>query len=95
MKLTLKNGTDFDAVEVEEAYYPRNTQGVILSIRLNSDQDIEALKAAFTAEALESVTVGEGDDAKTLVGYTQIDSIRRLYNGDTGYNTAVDLVKEA
>ena len=41
-----------------------------------------------------SVTVGESDDANTLAGYTQIDSIRRLYSGDTGYNTAVDLVKE-
>lgn len=27
MKLTLKNGTVIDVVDVEESYYPRNTQG--------------------------------------------------------------------
>ena len=94
MKLILKNGAAFDVVEVEEAYYPRNTQGLILSIRMNNSEDIEALKTAYTPEALESVTVGEGEDAKALAGYTQIDSIRRLYSGDTGYNTAIGLVKE-
>ena len=36
MKLTLNNRTVLDVVTVEESYYPRNTQGVILSIRLNS-----------------------------------------------------------
>ena len=94
MKLTLKNGTILEAVDVEESYYPRNTQGVVLSIRLNSDEDIETLKGTFTLEALESIAVGEGEDAKIITGYNQIDSIRKLYGGDTEYNTAVDLTKQ-
>ncbi len=95
MKLTLNNRTVLDVVTVEESYYPRNTQGVILSIRLNSQEDVEALRDAFTPQALESITVGEGDTAKTITGYTQIDSIRKLYGGDAGYDTGVDLVKGA
>ncbi len=95
MKLTLKNGTILEAVNVEESYYPRNMQGVVLSIRLNSDEDIETLKDTFTLEALESITVGEGEDAKAIAGYTQVDSIRKLYGGESSYNTAVDLMKPA
>lgn len=93
MKLTLKNGTILDVQSVEESYYPRNTQGVVLSVRLNTDDGIEALREIFTPEALESVTVGQGEDASAILGYTQIDSIRRVYGGDAEYNTTVDLVK--
>lgn len=93
MKLTLKNGTVMDVTDVEESYYPRNTQGVVLSIRMSSGEDIEALRDAFSPEALETVTVGEGEDAKAIFGYTQVDSIRRFYGSEMGYDTAVDLVK--
>lgn len=93
MKLTLKNGTILDAGSVEESYYPRNEQGVVLSIRLNTDEGIEALRETFTPEALESVTVGEGDSAKAITGYTQVDSIRKTYGGAAEYNTTVDLRK--
>lgn len=94
MKLTLKDGTVVDAVGVEESYYPRNTQGVVFSIRMNSDADVEDLRGIFTPQALESITVGEGVSAKTVTGYTQVDSIRKLYAGNAGYDTVVDLVKE-
>jgi len=94
MKVTLKNGTALEAVSVEESYTPRNTQGAVLSIRMVSTDSMEALKDRFTPAALESVTVGEGEDAKTIAGYTQIDSIRRLYDGQMAYDTVVDLVKE-
>ena len=60
MKLTLANGTILDVESVEESYYPRNEQGVVLSLRLNTEDGIEALRDIFTPEALESVTVGEG-----------------------------------
>ena len=94
MKLTLKNGTVIDVTEVEESYYPRNSCGVALNIRMNSAESIEALRDAFTPEALETITVGEGDEAKTISGYTQVDSIRKFYNGAAAaYDTAVDLVK--
>jgi len=78
---------------VEESYYPRNGQGVVLSIRLNTDEGIEALRETFTPEALESVTVGEGEEAKTISGYTQVDSIRKTYGGAGAYDATVDLVK--
>lgn len=94
MKLTLKNGTVLDAVGVEESFYPRNAQGVILNIRMNSGESIDALRGIFTPDALETITVGEGGDAKTIAGYTQIDSMRRLYDGKAEYDTAVDLVKK-
>lgn len=93
MKLTLKNGTVLDTVSVEESYYPRNSQGVILSIRMNSEESIKTLRGTFTPGALETITVGEGEDAKTIAGYTQIDSMRRLYDGKSEYDTVVDLVK--
>ena len=95
MKLTLKNGTILDAESVEESYYPRNEQGVVLSLRLNTEDGIEALRDIFTPEALESVTVGEGEGAKTISGYTQVDSIRKTYGGAGAYNATVDLVKGA
>ena len=93
MKLTLKNGTVLDVESVEESYYPRNEQGVVLSIRMNTEDGIEALRKVFTPEALESVTVGEGADVKTISGYTQLDSIRKSYGGAAEYNTTVDLRK--
>jgi len=93
MKLTLKNGTAMDTMSVEEYYSPGNTQGAILSIRMNSSENIETLRNMFIPEALGSVTVGEGEDAKTIAGYTRIDSIRKLYDGKTEYDTVVDLVK--
>lgn len=93
MKLTLGNGTVMDVTDVEESYYPRNTQGVVLNIRMNSGESIEALRDAFSPEALETVTVGEGEEAKVISGYTRVDSIRRFYGGEMGYDTAVDLVK--
>ena len=93
MKLTLKSGTVIDVTDVEETYYPRNTQGVVLNIRMNSAEGIEGFKEVFTPEALESITVGEGDEAKTITGYTQVDSIRKFYGGNAAYDTAVDLVK--
>ena len=95
MKLTLKNGTVLDAGSVEESYYPRNEQGVVLSVRMNTEDGIEALRKVFTPEALESVTVGEGEEAKTISGYTQVDSIRKTYGGAGEYDTTVDLVKGA
>ena len=95
MKLTLKNGTILDAESVEESYYPRNEQGVVLSLRLNTEDGIEALRDIFTPEALESVTVGEGEGAKTISGYTQVDSIRKTYGGDAEYDTTVALNKKA
>lgn len=95
MKLTLKNGTILDVESVEESYYPRNTQGVVLSVHMNSQEGIEALREVFAPEALESITVGEGDSAKTLAGYTRIDSIRKTYDGAAEYDTTVDLVKQA
>ena len=95
MKLTLKNGTVLDAGSVEESYYPRNEQGVVLSVRMNTEDGIEALRKTFTPEALESVTVGEGEEAKTISGYTQVDSIRKTYGGAGEYDTTVDLVKGA
>lgn len=94
MKLTLNNGTVLDTVSVEESYYPRNTQGVILSVRMNSEESIEALRDAFTPEALENILVGEGDGAKAITGYTRVDSIRKFHSGMTEYNTAVDLIRE-
>lgn len=93
MKLTLKNGTVLDAGSVEESYYPRNEQGVVLSVRMNTEDGIEALRETFTPEALESVTVGEGEEAKTISGYTQVDSIRKTYGGAGAYDATVDLVK--
>lgn len=93
MKLTLKNGTALDVVSVEEYYSPRNTQGVILSVRMNSDEGIEALRNTFTPASLENVSVGEGEDAKIIAGYTRVDSMRKLYHGETEYDTVVDLVK--
>ena len=53
----------------------------VLSIRMVSTDSIETLKDRFTPAALESVTVGEGEAAKTIAGYTQVDSIRKLYDG--------------
>ena len=91
MKLTLKNGTILDVESVEESYYPRNTQGVVLSVHMNSQEGIEALREVFAPEDLESITVGEGDSA----GYTRIDSIRKTYDGAAEYDTTVDLVKQA
>ena len=44
-------------------------------------------------EALETLTVGEGDDVKTIPGYTQVDSIRKFYGGGAEYDTTVTLVK--
>lgn len=93
MKLTLKNGEVLDVVSVEEGFYPRNDQGVILNIRMNSEQGIEALRDVFDPEVLDSITVGEGEAAKTIAGYTQVDSIRKFYGVDAQYDTAVDLVK--
>ena len=95
MKLTLKNGTVLDVESVEESYYPRNEQGVVLSVRMNTEDGIEALRETFTPEALESVTVGEGEEAKTISGYTQVDSIRKAYGGAGAYDATVDLVKGA
>ena len=40
-------------------------------------------------------TVGEGEEAKTISGYTQVDSIRKTYGGAGAYNATVDLVKGA
>lgn len=94
MKVTLKNGTVLEAVNVEESYTPRNTQGAVLSVRMVSTKSIEELKDLFTTAALESVTVGEGEDAKTIAGYTRVDSIRKLYSGQMDYDAVVDLVKE-
>ncbi len=94
MKVTLKSGTVLEAINVEESYTPRNTQGAVLSIRMVSTDSIETLKDRFTPAALESVTVGEGEAAKTIAGYTQVDSIRKLYDGKMDYDTVVDLVKE-
>lgn len=94
MKVTLKNGKALEAVSVEESYTPRNVQGAVLSIRMVSTESIEALKNQFTPAALESVTVGEGENAKTITGYTRTDSIRKLYDGQMEYDTVVDLVKE-
>ena len=95
MKLTLKNGTVLDVESVEESYYPRNEQGVVLSVRMNTEDGIEALRETFTPEALESVTVGEGEEAKTISGYTQVDSIRKTYGGAGEYDPTVELVKGA
>ncbi len=96
MKLTLANGTILDVESVEESYYrSHNAQGVVLSIHMNSGEDIETLKETFASEAVESITVGEGGDAKTIAGYTQIDSIRKTYGGAGAYDTTVDLVKGA
>lgn len=94
MKVTLKNGTALEAVNVEESYSPRNTQGAVLSIRMVNDDSIETLKSLFAPAALESVTVGEGEDAKTITGYTRVDSIRKLYSGQMDYDAVVDLVTE-
>ena len=80
---------------MEESYYPRNEQGVVLSVRMNTEDGIEALRETFTPEALESVTVGEGEEAKTISGYTQVDSIRKTYGGAGEYDTTGDLVKGA
>lgn len=93
MKLTLKNGMVLDVESMEESYYPRNTQGVVLSIRMNSQDGIEALREVFAPEALERIIIGEGGSAKTITGYTQIDSIRKIYDGNAGYDTAVELVR--
>jgi len=94
MKVTLKSGTVLEAINVEESYTPRNSQGAVLSIRMVSTDSIEALKDRFIPAALESVTVGEGEAAKTIAGYTQVDSIRKFYDGQMEYDTVVDLVKE-
>lgn len=94
MKVTLKNGTALEAISVEENYTPRNTQGAVLSIRMVSTKSIEELKDLFISAALESITVGEGEDAKTVAGYIQVDSIRKLYDRQMDYNAVVDLVKE-
>ena len=94
MKVTLKNGTTLEAVNMEESYTPRNAQGAVLSIRMVSTKSIEELKGIFTPAALESVTVGDGEDAKTITGYTQVDSIRKFYDGQMEYDTVVDLIQE-
>lgn len=94
MKLTLKNGRVIDVVDVEESYYPRNTQGVVLNLHMNSDESIENIRDTFATEALESITVGEGDNAKTILGYTLVDSIRKFYGGGAEYDTTVTLVKQ-
>lgn len=95
MKVTLKNGTALEAVSVEESYTPRNTQGAVLSIRMVSTKSIDELRDLFVPAVLESVTVGEGEAAKTIAGYTQVDSIRKLYDGQMEYDTTVDLVRES
>lgn len=94
MKLTLKNGTVLDVVDVEESYYPRNTQGVLLNIHMNSEGDIGDLRDALVPEALGTLTVGEGEKARDISGYTQVDSIRKLYGGEAGYDTTVTLMKQ-
>ena len=95
MKLTLKNGTVLDVESVEESYYPRNTQGVVLSVRMNTADSIDSLREAFAPEAVKGITVGEGGSAKTITGYARIDSIRKTYDGAVQYDTTVDLVKQA
>ena len=95
MKLTLKNGTVLDVEGVEESYYPRNEQGVVLSVRMNTEDGIEALGQVFSPQAVESITIGEGDSAKHITGYTRIDSIRKSYGGAGAYDATVDLVKGA
>ena len=68
MKLTLKNGTVIDVTDVEESYYPRNTQGVVLNLHMNSDESIEDLRDTFVPEALECLTVGEGETLRLSWG---------------------------
>lgn len=48
---------------------------------MDSQGELEDLRDAFVPEALETLTVGEGDDVKTIPGYTQVDSIRKFYGG--------------
>ena len=60
---------------------PGTPRGVLLNIHLNSEGEIEELRDAFVPGALETLTVGEGDDVKTIPGYTQVDSIRKFYGG--------------
>lgn len=44
MKLVLQSGKTLGVVGVEESYYPRNTQGIVFSTRMNSGADVEALR---------------------------------------------------
>lgn len=60
---------------------PGTPRGVLLNIHMDSQGELEDLRDAFVPEALETLTVGEGDDAKTIPGYTQVDSIRKFYGG--------------
>lgn len=94
MTITLNDGTTMEVAGIEEAYYTSNTNGIMLNIRMQSDDDIATLKDRFNPQATEIITVTDGDNVNEISGYTKIDSIRRLYAGTDGtYNTAIDLVK--
>lgn len=94
MKVTLKNGMVFEAVNVEESYNPRNNRGTVLSIRANSAETVENLRDMFSAEAITEIHVQNGDADIAFTGYTVLDSVRKFYDGQSQYNTTIDLVRE-
>lgn len=94
MKVTLKNGKTMDVVSVEENYSPHNGRGVMLSIRADSDETVEALSGMFTADAVSEIHVENGGNDLVFAGYTVLDSVRKFYDGETQANTIIDLAKE-
>lgn len=95
MKVTLKNGGTVEAVSVEESFTPRSGNNTVLSIRMDQDDDVDALRNIFTPEETSVIQVESGEKTATFTGYTQIDSVRRIFDGMMDYNAVVDLVKPA
>lgn len=94
MKVTLKDKTVLDAVNVEETWHSSNEQGTLLSIHMDSEKSVEELRGIFRPEAFGCVTIeNDGGQTYTVEGYTRVDSIRRLYDGKMNFNTAVDLAR--
>lgn len=94
MTIKLVNGKTYDAICVEESYSPRmEDRGVTLNLHFNSEESVEELRDVFTAETTATIKVVDGDAETTIQGYTEVDSIRRIYDGNFDFNTAVDMVK--
>lgn len=95
MKVTLNSGKTIEAVSMEESFTPRGSNNTVLSIRMDRDDDVNALRNIFTPEETSVIQVENGGKIVTFAGYTQIDSVRRFFDGKMDCNAVVDLVKPA
>lgn len=48
----------------------------------------------MNVEAIANVTANDGEKDTVISGYTVLDSIRKIYDGNADYNTAIDLLKD-